>query len=75
MPKKEEKEEQQKEEETSITLKDLAFSYRITPYVLVEKPLNAEKLTALLQDSDEEELVDNLDDMSDDDDDDYYNYY
>ncbi|KAI8053683.1 transcriptional regulator of RNA polII, SAGA, subunit-domain-containing protein [Gilbertella persicaria] len=50
------------QEQSSITLHDLAFTYRITPYVLVEKPLNAEKLTALLTESEDEELVDNLND-------------
>ncbi|KAI8981091.1 transcriptional regulator of RNA polII, SAGA, subunit-domain-containing protein, partial [Pilobolus umbonatus] len=48
----------------SINLRDLAFSYLITPYVLVEKPLSAEKLTALMSDSEDEELVDNLSDSS-----------
>ncbi|KAI8979228.1 transcriptional regulator of RNA polII, SAGA, subunit-domain-containing protein [Mycotypha africana] len=52
------------EKQSSITLEDLAFTYHITPYVLVEKPLNAEKLTALMEDSDDEMLVDNLSDSS-----------
>ncbi|CEI92775.1 hypothetical protein RMCBS344292_07028 [Rhizopus microsporus] len=52
-------------DDTSISLHDLAFSYNITPYVLVEKPLYAEKLTALLSDSEDEVIVDNLNEASD----------
>ncbi|ORY96529.1 transcriptional regulator of RNA polII, SAGA, subunit-domain-containing protein [Syncephalastrum racemosum] len=46
----------------SIALRDLAFSFSVQPYVLVENPLNAEKLTALLTDSEDEETDDNLGD-------------
>jgi len=56
------------QEQSSISLRDLAFTYQITPYVLVEKPLNAEKLTALLEDSDDEMIVDNLSDSSSEED-------
>lgn len=51
-------------EEPSINLRDLAFAYHITPFVLVENPLNAEKLTALLNDSEDEMIVDNLSESS-----------
>lgn len=60
--------EDEKEEEPSINLRDLAFAYHITPYVLVENPLNAEKLTALLNDSEDETIVDNLSDSSSEED-------
>ncbi|GAA5810759.1 hypothetical protein MFLAVUS_004185 [Mucor flavus] len=60
--------EDEKEEEPSINLHDLAFAYHITPYVLVENPLNAEKLTALLNDSEDETIVDNLSDSSSEED-------
>lgn len=56
------------EEEPSINLRDLAFAYHITPFVLVENPLNAEKLTALLNDSEDEVIVDNLSDSSSEED-------
>lgn len=56
------------ESRSSIALRDLAFTYHITPYVLVENPLNAEKLTALLTDSEDEEIVDNLSDSSSEED-------
>lgn len=56
------------EEEPSINLRDLAFAYHITPFVLVENPLNAEKLTALLNDSEDEMIVDNLSDSSSEED-------
>lgn len=56
------------QEQSSISLRDLAFTYQITPYVLVEKPLNAEKLTALLEDSEDEMIVDNLSDSSSEED-------
>ncbi|CEP07333.1 hypothetical protein [Parasitella parasitica] len=56
------------QEQSSISLRDLAFTYQITPYVLVEKPLNAEKLTALLEDSEDEMMVDNLSDSSSEED-------
>lgn len=55
-------------EESSINLRDLAFAYHITPYVLVENPLNAEKLTALLNDSEDEISVDGLSDSSSEED-------
>lgn len=55
-------------EESSINLKDLAFAYHITPFVLVENPLNAEKLTALLNDSEDEMSVDDLSDSSSEED-------
>lgn len=61
-------EEEDKEEVSSINLRDLAFAYHITPYVLVENPLNAEKLTALLNDSEDEVIVDNLSDSSSEED-------
>jgi hypothetical protein len=48
----------------SIDLRDLAFTYLVTPYVLVENPLNAEKLTSLMNDSDDEMTVDNLSESS-----------
>ncbi|KAI9246373.1 transcriptional regulator of RNA polII, SAGA, subunit-domain-containing protein [Sporodiniella umbellata] len=54
-------------EPTSISLHDLAFSFNITPYVLVEKPLFSEKLSALLSDSEDEVIVDNLNETSSDD--------
>lgn len=60
--------EEHKLEESSINLRDLAFAYQITPYVLVENPLNAEKLTALLNDSEDEVVVDNLSDSSSEED-------
>ncbi|CAO3608928.1 unnamed protein product [Mucor hiemalis] len=56
------------EEEPSINLRDLAFAYHITPFVLVENSLNAEKLTALLNDSEDEMIVDNLSDSSSEED-------
>ncbi|KAI8880654.1 hypothetical protein K501DRAFT_335235 [Backusella circina FSU 941] len=49
---------------SSIGLRDLAFTYLVTPYVLVENPLNAEKLTSLMNDSDDEMMVDNLSESS-----------
>lgn len=55
-------------EEPSINLRDLAFAYHITPFVLVENPLNAEKLTALLNDSEDEMIVDNLSESSSEED-------
>ncbi|KAG1439475.1 hypothetical protein G6F56_012284 [Rhizopus delemar] len=55
------------DDSTSINLHDLAFSFNITPYVLVEKPLFSEKLTALLSDSEDEVVVDNLNEISSDD--------
>lgn len=58
----------EQEQPSSISLRDLAFTYHITPYVLVEKPLNAEKLTALLEDSEDEMMVDNLSDSSSEED-------
>lgn len=61
-------EEEDKAEGSSINLRDLAFAYHITPYVLVENPLNAEKLTALLNDSEDEVIVDNLGDSSSEED-------
>lgn len=60
---------EEKPEGSSINLRDLAFAYHITPYVLVENPLNAEKLTALLNDSEDEMVVDNLGDSSSEEDD------
>ncbi|KAG2208538.1 transcriptional regulator of RNA polII, SAGA, subunit-domain-containing protein [Mucor mucedo] len=71
MVRPEEEEEEEKEENaegSSINLRDLAFAYHITPYVLVENPLNAEKLTALLNDSEDEVVVDNLGDSSSEED-------
>jgi hypothetical protein len=65
---KEDIQEEENLEESSINLRDLAFSYQITPYVLVENPLNAEKLTALLNDSEDEMTVDNLSDSSSEED-------
>ncbi|KAI9497850.1 transcriptional regulator of RNA polII, SAGA, subunit-domain-containing protein [Zychaea mexicana] len=46
----------------SISLHDLAFSFSISPYVLVENALNAERLTALLTDSEDEITDDDLGD-------------
>lgn len=60
--------QEEEEEKSSINLRDLAFTYHITPYVLVENPLNAEKLTALLNDSEDEIIVDNLSDSSSEED-------
>ncbi|KAI9319709.1 transcriptional regulator of RNA polII, SAGA, subunit-domain-containing protein [Dichotomocladium elegans] len=51
----------------SITLRDLAFSFAVSPYVLVETPLNAEKLTVMLTDSENEETDDDLGDSSSED--------
>ncbi|CDS08316.1 hypothetical protein LRAMOSA02264 [Lichtheimia ramosa] len=48
----------------SISLRDLAFSFSVSPYVLVENPLSAERLTALLTDSEDEETDDDLGDSS-----------
>ncbi|KAI7853418.1 transcriptional regulator of RNA polII, SAGA, subunit-domain-containing protein [Circinella umbellata] len=48
----------------SISLHDLAFSFSVSPYVLVENPLNAERLTALLTDSEDELTDDELGDTS-----------
>lgn len=48
----------------SITLRDLAFSFFVSPYVLVENPLNAEKLTALLTDSEDEVTDEDLGESS-----------
>ena len=58
----------EEEDEPSIKLRDLAFAYQITPYVLVENPMNAEKLTALLDDSEDEVSEDNLSDSSSEED-------
>jgi hypothetical protein len=54
------------DDSSSINLHDLAFSFNITPYVLVEKPLFSEKLTALLSDSEDEVVVDNLNEIDSD---------
>ena len=51
---------------SSINLHDLEFSFNITPYVLVEKSLFSEKLTALLSDSEDEVVVDNLNEIDSD---------
>ncbi|KAI8145791.1 transcriptional regulator of RNA polII, SAGA, subunit-domain-containing protein [Fennellomyces sp. T-0311] len=48
----------------SISLHDLAFSFAVSPYVLVESPFNAERLTALLTDSEDEVTDDDLGDTS-----------
>jgi hypothetical protein len=68
MARVEDEDKQEEEEKSSINLRDLAFTYHITPYVLVENPLNAEKLTALLNDSEDEMIVDNLSDSSSEED-------
>lgn len=43
-----------RDEKSSITPRDLAFSFEFNPHVLTENPINAERLTSLL----EEELED-----------------
>ncbi|ORX43008.1 hypothetical protein DM01DRAFT_1340872 [Hesseltinella vesiculosa] len=50
---------------SSLNQRDLAFSLRASPYVLVENLLNAERLTALMSDSEDEAVSDDdLDDSS-----------
>ncbi|KAI8097405.1 transcriptional regulator of RNA polII, SAGA, subunit-domain-containing protein [Halteromyces radiatus] len=56
----------QKQHQASLNLRDLAFSFRMTPYVLVENLLNAERMTALITDSEDEETDEDLDDSDSD---------
>ncbi|KAI8377697.1 transcriptional regulator of RNA polII, SAGA, subunit-domain-containing protein [Radiomyces spectabilis] len=51
----------------SLNLHDLAFSFQVTPFVLVENPLNVEKLTALMTDSEDEVTDDGLGDTTSED--------
>ncbi|KAF7724781.1 hypothetical protein EC973_000737 [Apophysomyces ossiformis] len=48
----------------SLRLRDLAFSFQLTPYVLVENPLNGERLTSLMIESENEETDDELEESS-----------
>ncbi|KAG0234691.1 hypothetical protein BGW42_006311 [Actinomortierella wolfii] len=55
---------------TNITAKDLAFTIEISPSILVENPVNVEKLRSILEESESEEDDDgeedeDYDDMSD----------
>ncbi|KAL1927512.1 hypothetical protein VTP01DRAFT_3749 [Rhizomucor pusillus] len=51
----------------SIALRDLQFSLSMSPYVLVERPMNAERLLAILTDSEDEETDDYLGDSGSED--------
>lgn len=53
-------------QQESLNLRDMAFSFRMTPYVMVENLLNAERLTALITDSEDEEIDEGLDDSDSD---------
>lgn len=46
-----------------IATKDLAFTFDLSPYILVETPLSAERVTTLIADSEDEE--DEYDDTDD----------
>ncbi|CAO3641334.1 unnamed protein product [Cunninghamella blakesleeana] len=48
----------------SIGLRDLAFSFRLTPYITVENLLNNERLTALMSENEDILTDDELDDSS-----------
>lgn len=48
----------------SIGLRDLAFSFRLTPYITVENLLNNERLTALMSENEDTLTDDELDDSS-----------
>ncbi|KAG0165711.1 hypothetical protein DFQ28_008384 [Apophysomyces sp. BC1034] len=48
----------------SLRLRDLAFSFQLTPYVLVENPLNGERLTSLMVESENEVTDDELEESS-----------
>ncbi|SAM04938.1 hypothetical protein [Absidia glauca] len=54
------------QQQESLNLRDMAFSFRMTPYVMVENLLNAERLTALITDSEDEEIDEGLDDSDSD---------
>ncbi|ORZ24718.1 transcriptional regulator of RNA polII, SAGA, subunit-domain-containing protein [Absidia repens] len=58
--------QQQQQQQKSLNLRDLTFSFRMTPYVMVENLLNAERLTALNTDSEGEEMDEDLDDSDSD---------
>ncbi|CAO3596245.1 unnamed protein product [Absidia cylindrospora] len=58
--------QQQQQQQKSLNVRDLTFSFRITPYVMVENLLNAERLTALNTDSEDEEMDEDLDDSDSD---------
>ncbi|CAO3636550.1 unnamed protein product [Cunninghamella echinulata] len=51
-------------QKTSIGLRDLAFSFRLSPYITVENLLNTERLTALITENDDTVTDDELDDSS-----------
>jgi len=53
---------------TTITAKDLAFAIEISPSMLVENPVNAEKLLSILmeEESEEEDEDADMDDEQDD---------
>ncbi|KAI8073814.1 transcriptional regulator of RNA polII, SAGA, subunit-domain-containing protein [Gongronella butleri] len=48
----------------SLNRQDLAFTLRVSPYVLVENMLGSERLTALMTDSEDEVTDDELDDSA-----------
>lgn len=58
--------QQQQEGQESLTLRDTAFSFRMTPSVMVENLLNVERLTALMTDDDDIEMDEDLDDSDSD---------